>query len=113
VDSPRARSEAAQLKMLEKTDKEPPRRRMIPLIDQAHRLMHLWQAGDMAKVDDYLEIRGLVRHRTFLKLLQALIELAPQGSDERSLLEKISNHIAARGGTDQMVFETSEPYGTE
>ena len=23
-----------------------------PLIDQVHRLMHLWKAGDVAKVDD-------------------------------------------------------------
>lgn len=104
VDSARARSDAMQMKFLEESQ-EPPRRRQIPLIDQIHRLMHLWKAGDVAKVDDYLEVRALVRHKTFLKLLQALIELAPQGSDERSMLEKISNHIAARGGTDQMVFD--------
>lgn len=30
-------------------------------------------------------------------LLQALIELAGQGTEERSLLESISNHVAARG----------------
>lgn len=110
VDSPRARADAAQLEMFEPEQKEPARRRMIPLIDQAHRLMHLWKAGDMVKVDDYLEIRALARRGTFLKLLQALIELSPQASDERSLLEKISNHIAARGGTDQMVFETGTEY---
>jgi adenine-specific DNA methylase len=106
VDSARARADAMQMKLLEE-EKEPPRRRQIPLIDQVHRLMHLWKSGDRAKVDDYLEVRALVRHKTFLKLLQALIELSPQASDERSLLEKISNHIAARGGTDQMVFDTS------
>lgn len=107
VDSARARSDAMQMKFLEE-EKEPPRRRQIPLIDQAHRLMHLWKAGDLAKVDAYLEVRALVRHKTFLKLLQALIELAQQGSDERSMLEKISNHIAARGGTDQYVFDTGK-----
>jgi hypothetical protein len=64
-------------------------------------------------VDDYLEVRALVRHKTFLKLLQALIELSPQASDERSLLEKISNHIAARGGTDQMTFDTGTPEQTD
>ncbi|MFZ5897983.1 MAG: DUF1156 domain-containing protein [Bacillota bacterium] len=71
--------------------------RPAPLIDQVHRLMHLWKAGDVAKVDEYLDQRGLRRHRLFHQLLQALIELAPPGSDERSLLESISNHITARG----------------
>ncbi|MDN5347323.1 MAG: putative methylase [Clostridia bacterium] len=71
--------------------------RPAPLIDQVHRLMHLWKAGDVVKVDEYLDARGLRRHRLFHQLLQALIELAPPGSDERSLLESISNHLAARG----------------
>ncbi|AEG16695.1 protein of unknown function DUF1156 [Desulfofundulus kuznetsovii DSM 6115] len=71
--------------------------RPAPLIDQVHRLMHLWKTGDVVKVDEYLDARGLRRHRLFHQLLQALIELAPPGSDERSLLESISNHVAARG----------------
>ncbi|HAG06686.1 MAG TPA: hypothetical protein DCL13_00750, partial [Peptococcaceae bacterium] len=71
--------------------------RPAPLIDQVHRLMHLWKTGDVVKVDKYLDQRGLRRHRLFHQLLQALIELAPPGSDERSLLESISNHIVARG----------------
>jgi hypothetical protein len=70
----------------------------VPLIDQAHRLMHLWRAGDEAKVDDYLDTRGLKRNALFAQLLQALIELAAAGSEERSILESLSNHIAARGG---------------
>ena len=68
----------------------------LPLIDQAHRLMHLWRAGDEVKVDDYLDNRGLKRHALFARLLQALIELAPAGSEERSILESLSNHVAAR-----------------
>ncbi len=80
--------------------------RPAPLIDQVHRLMHLWKTGDVVKVDEYLDQRGLRRHRLFHQLLQALIELAPPGSDERSLLESISNHIATRGlaPTKQMEF---------
>ncbi len=70
----------------------------IPLIDQAHRLMHLWRAGDEVKVDEYLDTRGLKRNALFAQLLQALIELAPPNSEERSILESVSNHIAARGG---------------
>ncbi|HAJ59068.1 MAG TPA: hypothetical protein DCP31_07240 [Cyanobacteria bacterium UBA8543] len=76
--------------------------RPIPLIDQVHRLMHLWKAGDVVKVDEYLDGKGLRRNALFHQLLQALIELAATGSDERSLLESISNHIAARSGTDQL-----------
>ncbi len=69
-----------------------------PLIDQAHRLMHLWRAGEEARVNDYLDDRGLKRHALFARLLQALIELADAGSDERAVLESLSNHVAARGG---------------
>ena len=47
-----------------------------PLIDQVHRLMHLWKTGDVAKVDDYLDSRGLRKNALFLHLLQALIELS-------------------------------------
>jgi adenine-specific DNA methylase len=70
--------------------------RPAPLIDQAHRLMHLWRAGDVVRVDEYLDARGLRRNALFHQLLQALIELAAAGNEERSLLESISNHISAR-----------------
>ena len=69
-----------------------------PLIDQAHRLMHLWRAGDETPVNDYLDDRGLVRHALFARLLQALIELSPAASEERAILESLSNHVATRGG---------------
>jgi putative DNA methylase len=68
-----------------------------PLIDQIHRLMHLWRAGDVTKVDEYLDVYGLGQNALFEPLLQALIELAPLNSEERSLLESISNHVRSRG----------------
>jgi adenine-specific DNA methylase len=71
--------------------------RPAPLIDQAHRLMHLWRAGDVTRVDEYLDDRGLRRYPLFHQLLQALIELSAAGSEERALLERISNHVQARG----------------
>ena len=77
---------------------EAPSGRPVPLIDQVHKLMHLWRAGDQVKVDDYLDTRGLQRNALFNQILQALIELAEAGSDERSILEALSNHVAARGG---------------
>ena len=70
----------------------------MPLIDQVHKLMHLWRTGDQVKVDAYLDTRGLQRNALFNQILQALIELAAAGSDERSILEALSNHVAARGG---------------
>ena len=76
---------------------EAPGGRPAPLIDQVHKLMHLWRAGDQVKVNDYLDARGLQRNTLFNQFLQALIELAGAGSEERSLLEALSNHIAARG----------------
>ena len=72
--------------------------RQPPLIDQAHRLMHLWRAGEKARVNDYFDDRGLKRHALFARLLQALIELADTGSEERATLESVSNHIATRDG---------------
>lgn len=67
--------------------------REVPLIDQIHRLMQLWKAGDVNKVNDYIDLRGLRRNQIFHQLLQALIELAPVSSEERSLMESISNHV--------------------
>jgi adenine-specific DNA methylase len=71
--------------------------RPAPLIDQVHRLMHFWKAGDVGKVDDYLDARGLRKNPLFLHLLQALIELAGEATEERVILENISNHLAVRG----------------
>ena len=75
--------------------------RAAPLIDQVHRLMHLWKSGEVVKVNEYLDARALRQNRMFHHLLQALIELAPHASEERSLLESISNHVVARGVAPQ------------
>ena len=77
---------------------EAPRGQPVPLIDQAHKLMQLWRAGDQVKVDSYLSDRGLQRNTLFNQILQALIELAEEASDERSVLEALSNHLATQGG---------------
>ena len=71
--------------------------RPAPLIDQIHRLMHLWKSGEQFKVEDYLDSKGLRGNQLFQHLLQALIELAEHGSEERSILESISNHMGAVG----------------
>lgn len=69
----------------------------VPLVDMAHHLMHLWVDGDVHKVNAYIDERGLRRSETFRHVLQALIELADEGSEERSVLERISKHLEARG----------------
>lgn len=102
ADATRSRRlrEEAQPRLFEGTalvDSAPPSPKMMPLIDQIHRLMHLWKAGDVTKVDLYLEDRGLRRSELFRQLLQALIELSPEASEERSVMESISNHVQARG----------------
>lgn len=70
--------------------------REVPLIDRVHRLMHLWRDGDARKVDDYLDNYALRRNELFIRLIQSLIELSEQGSEERALLESLSNHLGAK-----------------
>jgi adenine-specific DNA methylase len=69
--------------------------RPVPLIDQVHRLMHLWKAGDVHAVNAYIDERDLRHEPLFDPLLQALIELADKS--ERTSLERISNHVKALG----------------
>lgn len=76
---------------------EAPGGRPIPLIDRVHCLMHLWKGGDLHRVDEYLDGNGLRRHELFRRFVQSLIELSPNGSEERSLLESLSNHVQAKG----------------
>ena len=76
--------------------------RPLPLIDQVHKLMHLWRGGDQGKVNNYLDERGLQRNALFAQILQALIELAEASSEERSLLEALSNHLASRDNVSSL-----------
>ena len=69
-----------------------------PLVDCIHALMHRWKTGEQSRVDAYLEERGLWRHELFARVVQALIELADAGSDERATLESIQNHLRPRDG---------------
>ena len=66
------------------------------LIDCIHKLMQLWKTGEQARVDSYLEERGLWKHDLFAAVVQAVLELAERGSEERALLESVQNHL--RGG---------------
>jgi len=94
-----AEAHGAETLMLPGLETAEPELRELPLVDQVHRLMHLWKAGDVNRVNAYLDARGLRRSNLFHQLLQALIELAPAGSEERALLESLSNHLGTRGQT--------------
>ena len=76
---------------------EAPGGRLIPLIDRVHRLMHLWKAQDVHKVDEYLDDNALRRNELFGRFLQSLVELSPRASEERSILESLSSHVGAKG----------------
>lgn len=83
---------------------EAPGGRPIPLIDRVHRLMQLWKSGELSKVDEYLDQNGLRRQELFKRLLQSLIELSDRGSEERALLESLSNHVQAKGAAMPSLF---------
>ncbi len=57
--------------------------RPAPLIDQIHRLMRFWKAGDAVKVDECLDARALRRNSLLARLLKALIELSSADGEER------------------------------
>ncbi len=69
-----------------------------PLIDQIHRLMYFWDAGEEGKLSDYLIEQGLEQNADFPRFLQALIELETVSSEERGILERISNYLQNRKG---------------
>lgn len=74
---------------------EAPGGREVPLIDRVHKLMHLWKAGDPARVDAYLDQHGLRRQELFRRLVQSLIELSDPGDGERAMLESMAHHLGA------------------
>jgi adenine-specific DNA methylase len=74
--------------------------RPVPLIDRVHRLMQLWKAGDVTKVNAFLDQVGLARDALFAQLIQALIALADKDGmdEEKRILETVSNHVSKRSG---------------
>ena len=102
---PETDSSPAKLPLFPDMEREVTASREIPLIDQVHRLMHLWKSGDVSKVNEYLDLRGLRRNPLFHQILQALIELAPAGSEERALMESISNHVGGKRLQTSQLFE--------
>ena len=69
-----------------------------PLIDCLHKLMQHWATGEQGRVDAYLDARGLWNSALFGKVVQAVLEQAETGWEERSLLESVQNHLTSKGG---------------
>ncbi len=77
-----------------------------PLIDSLHRTMRLWRRGDLARVNEFLDTRGLRKSEVFASVVQAVLEMAAPGSEERSTLEKLQNHLG-RGRPSGRVREAT------
>jgi adenine-specific DNA methylase len=61
----------------------------LPLVDMLHRLIWLWSSGDTGKLRAYSEDRGLAQNDLFWEIAQAVLEMAPAKSRERTLLEAV------------------------
>jgi hypothetical protein len=83
--------------------------RQVPLIDQIHCAMQLWRGGDVAKVNAYVDEMAIRSNGMFRRVLQAVIELAQAGSEERSVLESISNHLGQGGGVESALTPSNYP----
>lgn len=80
---------------------EIPGGRLVPLIDKVHRLLRLYNAGDVATVDEYIRQHGLADMPLFERLIAALAQIAgDQGkTQEQALLDAVSLHLKARAGS--------------
>ena len=72
----------------------------VPLIDRMHRLMQLWKAGDVTKVDAFINQAALGRDPMFSQLVQAVIELAGHEghNDEAVMLQAMGDRLHGRAG---------------
>ena len=77
----------------------------LPMIDMLHKIMNLWKAGDRMPISAYITEHGLRENKLFRSVVQALVEMSPQGSDERALLETIINYnpILSAGDIEQQL----------
>lgn len=82
----------------------------LPLIDVLHKLMHLWNNGDLDEVSTYAAEKGLRQHDLFWAIAQAILEVAPANSRERTLLENIVAWGRGRPGTVEQPVDTELPF---
>ena len=68
----------------------------LPIIDMIHRIVNLWTSGEGAQMNAYFTEHGLQENVLFKSVVQVLIEMNSQNSDERSLLETIISYRPSR-----------------
>jgi hypothetical protein len=61
----------------------------LPLVDMLHRLLWLWASGDTGKLRAYAEDRGIAQNDLLWAIAQAVLEMTPAKSRERTLLEAV------------------------
>jgi adenine-specific DNA methylase len=70
----------------------------LPMIDQLHRLLRHWNAGDVSGLNDYVARHGLRDSGLFWTVAQAIVEMAEAGSAERAQLESVVAMVRGRRG---------------
>ncbi|MBM4458395.1 MAG: DUF1156 domain-containing protein [Chloroflexi bacterium] len=80
----------------------------LPLVDMLHRLLWLWASGDTDKLRAYAQDRGLAQNDLFWEIAQAVLEMAPVKSRERTLLEAV---VAWGRGKPELVKATQPELG--
>ena len=82
----------------------------LPLIDALHRLMHLWEAGDLNHLNTYVTEKGLRENELLWAVAQAVLEMAKPGSRERTLIEALvawgRGKASANGARQERLPET-------
>ena len=79
---------------------EVPGGRPVPLVDKLHRLLRLYDGGDLGLVDEFVRQHGLADQPIFERLVTALSQLAARQNQtrEQSLLDAVGTHLKARAG---------------
>ena len=80
------------------------------LIDSLHAVMRLWRKGDLARVNEFLDAQGLRKSEVFASVVQAVLEMAAPGSEERSTLEMLQNHLGRGRPIDRVPEATLWDY---
>lgn len=79
----------------------------LPLVDVLHRLMRLWEGGQLDALNTYAAGKGLPQNDLFWAVAQAVLEMAGVRSKERTLLEAV---VAwGRGGRVHEVVQLELP----
>ncbi len=68
---------------------EPHHSGLLPYIDMIHRLMVLWDVGDLRAVNAYVDEKSIKQNNMFWAIVQSIVELSDPGTKERTILEAI------------------------